>query len=96
MAPGMTVRVLLAFAADEPEALALRIPAIGLGTDGEGTFALKVVGGDPLTVARAPVTVGAALGNEVEIISGLTAGDRIVLSAVRTLKPGALVRLMDQ
>jgi len=95
MAPGMTVRVRLTVPANEPGSMALRIPASGLGSDGDGPFVLRVVDGDPLTVERVRVSVGDALGDEVEIQSGLSAGDRIVLSAVRTLRPGARVRLME-
>jgi RND family efflux transporter MFP subunit len=96
MAPGMTVLVRVAVPRNEPGAVSLRIPASGLGTDGEGPFVLKVVGDENLTVERARVSVGAAVGDDVEIPSGLTVGDRIVLSAVRTLRPGAHVRLMGQ
>lgn len=96
MAPGMTARVTITLPASGAGAVALRIPAAGLGTDGDGSFVLKVVDGDTLTVERAPVETGAVVGGDVEILSGLASGDRIVLSAVRTLRPGTLVRLMDQ
>jgi len=95
MAPGMTVRVRVTVPPQEG-ALALQIPASGLGTDGEGSFVLKVVGETPMTVERARVSVGATAGDQIEITSGLAAGDRIVLSAVRTLRPGTRVRLMEQ
>lgn len=96
LAPGMTVVVRLTVPADETGEVALRIPAAGLGTDGDGAYVLKVVGEDTLTVERVRVTPGAAEGDYVEILSGVALGDRIVLSAVRTLRPGSRVRLMGQ
>ena len=95
MAPGMTARVRLTLTSADRDAVVLRIPATGLGTDGDGPFVLRVVDGDPPTVQLVRVTVGAAAGDDVEIRSGLEHGDRIVLSAVHTLKPGSPVRLLE-
>jgi RND family efflux transporter MFP subunit len=96
MAPGMTVRVRLTIDPGDRGAVVLRIPATGLGTDGDGPFVLRVVDGDPPTVQRVRVTIGAAAGDDVEVRSGLEPGDRIVLSAVQTLEPGSPVRLLEQ
>lgn len=96
MAPGMTALVRLTAAADDSAGMTLRIPASGLGADGEGPFVLRVVGDETLTLERVRVSVGAAAGDYVEIQSGLSAGDRIVLAAVRTLRPGARVRLLER
>lgn len=95
LASGMTVRVRLTAPPAGSSDTVLRIPASGLGTDGDGAFVLRVVGSDEPTVERVRVTAGAAAGDEVEILSGLSPGDRIVLSAVRTLSPGTAVRLLE-
>jgi multidrug efflux pump subunit AcrA (membrane-fusion protein) len=41
---------------------------------------------------RRAVTVGAADGDQVEIVSGLNAGERIVVDGATTLTDGARVR----
>ena len=95
MASGMTVRVRLRPSAGGAAGQTIRIPASGLGTDGEGPFVLRVVGADELTGERVRVTIGAAAGDSVDVLGGLSPGDRIVLSAVRTLAPGTPLRLLD-
>jgi RND family efflux transporter MFP subunit len=66
---------------------ALAIPRAGLRSDGDGTYAL-VVAGD--TLARRAVTAGVRdeVQGLVEIRSGLSAGDRVVVSAGEGLAPG--------
>lgn len=95
LASGMTVRVRLHAPPTPSGEQVIRIPASGLGSDGDGPFVLRVVGSDELTVERVRVEAGATVGEEVQILSGLSPGDRIVLSAVRTLSPGAAVRLLE-
>lgn len=96
MAPGMTVRVRLVIPAADTAGLSLRVPVDAVGADGAGSFVWRVVEGEPLTVARAPVETGSVVGEEIEILSGLASGDRIATSGVRTLAAGMPVRSMDR
>jgi RND family efflux transporter MFP subunit len=49
--------------------------------------------GDQHRIALRPVATGAVHGDRVEIIDGVKAGERIVISAPRALKDGELVRV---
>ncbi len=96
LAPGMTARVRLSFPADDTADMMYRVPVDAVGADGAGSFVWKVIEGNPLTVARAAVETGSVVGEEMEILSGLTPGDRIAVSAVRTLAAGTPVRPLDR
>ena len=50
-----------------------------------------VIGTDQ-KVERRPVKVGAATGDEIEIVEGLQPGDRIAVAGVRFLRDGMTVR----
>src|SRR5262249_4002172 len=48
---------------------------------------------DDGSVVRAiPIKPGALIGNQVEVLDGLTAGQKIVISGANLLRPGDLVR----
>jgi len=96
LAPGMTARVRLSIPPDDTTGVLLRIPVNAVGADGAGSFVWRVVDGNPLTVARTAVETGSVVGEEIEIVSGLSPGDRIATSAVRTLAAGMPVRPMDR
>jgi RND family efflux transporter MFP subunit len=51
--------------------------------------------GDQHRVAMRPVSVGARHGDRVEIVSGVRAGERVVVSSPRALKDGELVRVAE-
>ncbi len=53
----------------------------------------RVVVVDGNRVALRPVTTGAAHDNRLEIVSGVKAGERVVVSSPRALRDGELVRL---
>ena len=48
--------------------------------------------GDDDKISPRPVTLGAASGNEIVVIDGLAANDRIVVDGILKVQPGALVR----
>jgi HlyD family secretion protein len=66
----------------------IKAPSSSLFRAGEG-FAVFVVEGD--RASRRPVEVGARTGLEVEILSGLAEGERVVVHPPDTLTDGALV-----
>ncbi len=50
-----------------------------------------VVGADK-TVSRRPVTLGTAVGGQIEIVEGLQPGERIAVAGVSFLRDGMEVR----
>lgn len=83
--PGMFVAVKLKIA-ERPQALIA--PEQALWPVGGQTFVYRVTGGKADMVA---VTTGARRPGEVEIVSGLAAGDTVIVAGQQKLKPGAPV-----
>lgn len=72
---------------------ALTVPAGALQQGNQGAFLYVVLEDD--TAAVRPVKVGALSGDRVAILSGIKAGDRIVLEGTDRLRAGAKVRVID-
>ena len=91
--PDMAVKVsFLSEAAPEPSAVQaprLMVPKTAVRTSGD-TNIVFVVRGE--RVERRAVKVGAADGEQTEIVSGLNAGDRVVSEGPATLADGARVK----
>lgn len=51
--------------------------------------------GDKLVAARRAVTLGLEEGSRVEVLSGLEAGERLIVAGQGALKDGATIRLLD-
>ena len=83
--PGMLVNVELAGAAHR----ALLVPEIAVNQNAGDSFVFRVGAGDQAEQAK--VRLGARRDGMVEIVSGLAAGDRIVIDGVGKLRPGAKV-----
>ena len=66
--------------------LNVRIAIVQVGTE---SFVWRV--GDGGKVARATVEVGSRQDGQAEILSGLSAGDRIVVDGTGKLRPGSVV-----
>ena len=80
-------------AADAPASRAVAlVPKTAITVDGNQSYAF-VVSGDGLVDRRA-VSVGGADGDRVEVIAGLRAGERVVISPPPDLASGA--RVVDQ
>lgn len=67
----------------------LRIPAIALIVRGEGTLVARV---DRDVVRLVPVTLGRDFGTSVEVLSGVEAGDPLVVNPAESLSDGLKVR----
>lgn len=80
--PGMLVRVRL----DRPSRMALVVPEISVVQVGRDSFAWRVR--DDRTVEQVQIEVGARVAGRAEVISGLAAGDRIVVDGTGKLRPG--------
>jgi RND family efflux transporter MFP subunit len=78
-------------AANQPEApqVKLMMPKSAV-RNAEGTTYVFVVRGD--RVERRAVKVGSVQGNQIEVFSGVSAGDRVVVEGPETLADGARVK----
>ena len=93
--PDMGVNV--AFLEDEPpepraEATRLLVPAAATRSR-EGRDVVYVLRGD--LVERRAVRLGANVGNQVEVVSGLTAGERVVVEGPEDLVDGDRVTVLE-
>lgn len=85
--PGMFANIRLEVARRDD---ALVIPEAALAYDADGPFVWRVGAGD--TAQRVPVAIGIRQAGQVEVTSGLAAGDRIVTAGTHKVVPGAVVR----
>ena len=90
--PDMGVKVTFLRDADETDQPAARpvtlVPKAAIRSEGNESFAFVVVGG---VVERRAVKTGGVDGDRLEIIAGLTAGERVVVSPPPTMAAGAKV-----
>jgi len=89
--PGSFARVRVPVSAAEPRLL---ISERAIGTDQSQKFVLVV--GEDETVAYRPVTLGPLLGAERIIVSGLSAGERVVVNGLQWVRPGMAVSAREQ
>lgn len=82
--PGMLLEVDVA-RAERPALLVPEIAVVQVGTD---SYVFRVRNG---VAERADVKLGVRSGGQVEVVSGLAAGDTIVVDGTGKLKPGAKV-----
>lgn len=86
--PGQFVRARLAGA---PDPNTLTVPQQAVQMSGEKA-SVMVVGADG-TVAARPVTLGAMVGDQFVVATGLQAGERVVIDGLQKIKPGQKVTL---
>jgi membrane fusion protein (multidrug efflux system) len=70
---------------------ALAVPATAVQFDDRGAFVFVAAAGD--VARRTPVQTGLSVGNSVEIVSGLGAGDRVVSAVPAGMADGAALRI---
>ncbi|NMM38415.1 MAG: efflux RND transporter periplasmic adaptor subunit [Glaciimonas sp.] len=87
--PGMYVRAKLEQGVRE-QAISVPQQALTRGPDGASVM---VVGADNKVAVRTVIT-GSAQGNDWLISKGLQAGDRVVVSGLQKIKPGAVVKVV--
>lgn len=83
--PGMLMQVELS----RPERQALVLPEIALVQVGRDTFVYRAKADD--SVEQVKVEVGARSSGKVEVVSGVKAGDRIVIDGTGKLRPGSKI-----
>ena len=91
--PGMSATVTVNVPANlEVGQMTIYLPANAVvGGDDGGSFVWKVDSGT-MTVGRAAVTVGQLTGSEIEIVEGLSVGDRVAVSGVQHLTDDMRIR----
>ncbi len=93
--PGLFARVSLTLSTN-PEALWVAEEALVPQAGKQFVFRVVEGGeGKPKTVELVEVTTGLRRPGEVELTSGVRAGDVVVVAGVTKLRPGAAVRLVD-
>lgn len=85
--PGM----LLSVAVDGPSRVSLSVPERAIVTEGERSFVMLV--GKDRVAKRTIVRTGARLGARIEILEGLTPGDRFVTEGLVKISEGSRVRV---
>lgn len=70
----------------------LVLPITAIVQDGDGSHCCRVESGQ---VRFQPVTLGLRSGNEVEILSGLSGGESVVLAQANSLRPGQPVEVIE-
>lgn len=71
------------------------VPLTAITRDQQHTTSVWVAEGEPLTVRRVKVDLGGVEGDNVQIVSGLAAGQVVVTAGANLLSEGKTVRSMD-
>jgi RND family efflux transporter MFP subunit len=88
--PGMTANVTITTRGNGGPGL-LVVPIAAVSKQDTGEQVVWILGSDQ-TVHRRTVTLGAPTGDQIEIVSGLQQGDRIVVAGATFLREGMKVR----
>jgi membrane fusion protein (multidrug efflux system) len=86
--PGMFARALLEQAVEQA---ALAVPVRGVQHNPDGSASVMMVN-DQDKVEMRPVQLGTMQGNEWIVLSGLKAGDRVILDGLLKIAPGMPVK----
>jgi len=88
----------IALGGGKPNAKALVVPltAVVRSPNNRDGFAVFVIDGpgETATVRTQDVTLGDTYGNDISVLSGLNAGERVVTSGTNMIKPGQQVRVI--
>lgn len=86
--PGMLMRV----AVTQGQRQTPAVPEAAIQYEGQGAFVYRIAAGERGTTAqRVEVVTGAVEGGFVEIVSGLSVGDKVVASGLNRIQPNAPV-----
>ena len=93
VSPGMTGSVILdRYKRNISGAAGLAVPSNVVIADAEGNPFVWVVDATSMRVSKRPVELGELSGDNASILSGLSAGDRVVASGVNSVTENMLVR----
>lgn len=93
--PGMTAKLIVSVPRDAGQSSRFGIPSNALLADDSGKPFVWVVDPSSMKVHRASVVVGALSGSQVDVRSGVSAGEWIAVSGVRHLREGITVRRLE-
>jgi RND family efflux transporter MFP subunit len=96
--PGMTSAVRAYPLANETDQVKTEftIPSIAVFTGPDGTSFVWIVDTDAMIILRRAIEVGSVTGQDkITVLSGISAGERIVVAGVTTLRDSAQVSLME-
>jgi len=89
--PGMLIRVSIS----RGQRQALSVPESAVSVQGDSAFVYAIKASGPRTVAeQRPIVTGLRQDNAVEILEGVSAGDRVVADGLNKVQPGQPVRVM--
>jgi membrane fusion protein (multidrug efflux system) len=89
--PGMLIRVSIS----RGQRQALSVPESAVSVQGDSAFVYAIKASGPRTVAeQRPIVTGLRQDNAVEILEGISAGDRIVADGLNKVQPGQALRVM--
>ncbi len=92
--PGMTANITITVAESGTGSrapLGYPIPANAVLADEQGNAMVWKLDPNTMTVSSVPVQLGAPAGDQIRVLSGLQAGDRIATSGVHNLREGMQV-----
>lgn len=89
--PGMTARIRITPSRGDLGRASIRVPATAVLADDDGNAFVWRYDAATAAVEAVPVEVGRLIGNEAEIISGLSPGDRVAISGISSLRAGMKV-----
>lgn len=89
--PGMTANVIITTRGASGSNNRILVPVLAVSKQDTGEQVVWVLGPDQ-TVHRKPVTMGAPREDQIEIVSGLQSGDRIVVAGASFMREGMKVR----
>ncbi len=93
--PGMTAKLIASVPRDAGQSSVFGIPSNALLADDSGKPFVWVVDPSSMKVHRASVVVGDLSGTQVEVQSGVSAGEWIAVSGVQRLREGITVRRLE-
>lgn len=88
--PGQYVRVVIQAPTDTQ---ALMVPQAAIMADQKGAYVLEV--NPDNTVARHDVTLGDRVNEQVVVLAGVEAGDRVIVMGLQKVRPGQTVKVRD-
>ena len=94
--PGMAAEVTFEFASGRTSSFSIPSAAVINDEQGNFVFIARPSEGDTATIERRAVQTGELTANGVEILDGLTDGDRVVTAGVSVIRDGQTVLLPEE
>jgi RND family efflux transporter MFP subunit len=96
LSPGMTGRVIVDRYRENISAVAgLAVPSNAVIADADGHPFVWVVDAATMRVSKRPVELGELSGGNASVLSGLSSGDRVIVSGVNSVTENMLVRELE-